>query len=325
MFQDNLNPNDDIETVVVCSGGGALGFWQWTVLMGLAKRYKISMICGTSAGTLNAFGFAKGLYKEIAQLYGDVFKQNAKQIFKGGLAELKKGKLDLKWLKLIPKIIFQGKKIKALMSNEPLTETLRSLHKINPKFEITFGFNCVDLQSGKVVRFTPDDFNDEESMLRAVTASTTIPVLLPPVTKVVSKKGTFQNLIDGGLRDGSPLGQMFDMMLPGKKYRVIVINCNSVDMIADDELKNIGQIASRTAGIALNEILKGDLEKTQLINEGLKDNPGKDGKIYAPIYIIEYKGDRGTFDFSEGAYIDQYNSGVNDVRQFIAGLKETIS
>lgn len=320
MIQDNLDPDSDIETVVVCSGGGGLGLWQWTVLMGLAKHYKISMICGTSAGTLNAFGFAKGLYVQITQLYEEVFKQNAKQIFKGGLVQLKKGKLDISWLKLVPKVLFQAKKIKALMGNGPLTETLKNLHAINPSFRIPFAFNCVDLQSGSVVRFSPDDFTDEENLLKAVTASTTIPVLLPPISNVVSKKGTFQNLIDGGLRDGSPLGQMFDMMIPGKRYRIIVINCNSVDMQPDDELKNIGQIASRTAEIALNEILKGDLEKTQLINEQLKENPGKDGKIYAPISIIEYKGPIGSFNFSEESYISQYNQAIADVRNFMASV-----
>ncbi|MCE6992115.1 patatin-like phospholipase family protein [Dyadobacter sp. CY323] len=327
MFNDLLKADDnDVETVIICSGGGALGLWQWTVLMELAKRFKISMICGCSAGSLNAFAFAKGLYMETTNLYNQVFQSNAKEIFSEGILRLKNGNLDVNWFKAIPTALFKSKSIKGLMGNGPLLETLKELNKMKPGFAygVDFGFNATDMKTGKVIDFWPEDFEDDDNLMKGVTASATIPVLLPLVHGVKSKKGTFDHLGDGGVAEGTPMAMMFRRMKPGRKYRVISINCNTKDMVEADQLDNIFQIAQRTMAIMMNQVYQGDLDVTMLKNEILKDNPGKDGMIFAPVHIIECSDPHGSLNFTQQSYISMIDSARRDVQKFCAEYSQAV-
>lgn len=304
MFIDTLDPEQEVETVVVCSGGGAMGWWQWCLLLLIASKYKIAMICGCSAGSINTWAFSKGFREQMRALYKEAFYNNARNVFKPGIASLKNGKLDMNWFKALPKIIFSMKKIKSLMTNEPLLESLRKLDESKAGREIEqVWWNAVNMRTGRLVNFEPGDFNDKENELKSVVASTTIPVLLPLVDKVETKSGTQVQLGDGGLREGAPLGLMWSKLDPRKRYRIIVLSCNNLSMAEREDLDNVMKVLGRVAMIFLNEGLDNDLGRTQDRNEEAR-RYGEElsGRTYAPIHVVEYTGKHGSFSFTPEAF-----------------------
>lgn len=336
MFVDNLDPTDDIETVVVCSGGGARGLWQWVVLMAIAKRFKISMIAGTSAGSLNSYGFAKGLWEYITNLYYKVFQENAKQITGPGLGKLEGGKLkanadSIKKVLLaginvldLPKLLFKKGKQEvldqilknflhapALLDNAPLFQTIKELQDLNPGFDIPCFTNCVDMVTGEKISKEMSEFKDLDEERLHVVASTTIPLVWPLVG------GRYA---DGGLREGTPLRQIFDRLDPNKKYRVIVISCNKEGMEVQDDLSNPLKIGGRMVDIMMNESTLNDVSGAKEKNEEAKKYGDAIGRKWVPMYFINYSGNRGPLDFSPDAYTDHIDTGQKDVGKFFAQI-----
>lgn len=332
MFVDNLDPTDDIETVVVCSGGGARGLWQWLVLMAVAKRFKITMIAGTSAGSLNSYGFAKGLYGYITELYGRVFQENAKQITGPGLAKLEGGVLkanadSIKKVLLaginvfdLPKLMFKKGQQKvldqilknflhapALLDNAPLFQTINELQKLNPNFDIPCFTNCVDMVTGEKISREMSEFKDLDEERMHLVASTTIPLVWPLVGG---------RLADGGLREGTPLRQIFDKLDPKKNYRVIVISCNREGMEVQEDLSNPLKIAGRMVDIMMNESTLNDVSGAIEKNEEAKKYGEALGRMYVPMHFIHYSGYRGPLDFSPEAYSDHLEVAERDVLSF---------
>lgn len=332
MFQDNLDPADDIETVVVCSGGGARGLWQWMVLMAVAKRFKISMIAGTSAGSLNSYGFSKRIFEYITNLYFKVFHENAQQITGPGLAKLENGKLKanvdviksvvLKGINVLdlPKLLFKKGQQKvldqilknflhspALLDNTPLFQTIRDIQKIEPKFYIPCFTNSVDLVTGQKVSKEMSEFKDADEECLQVVASTTIPLLWPLVG------GRYG---DGGLRDGTPLRQIFDRLDPKKKYRIILISCNREGMQPQRDLSDPLKIGGRMVDIMMNESTINDVQGAIEKNEIAKQYGEQIGRMYVPIHTIHYSGSRNPLDFSPEAYADHIDTAEKDVQEF---------
>jgi predicted acylesterase/phospholipase RssA len=332
MFQDNLDPTDDIETVVVCSGGGARGLWQWLVLMAIAKRFKISMIAGTSAGSLNSYGFAKGLFEYITNLYGKVFQENAVQITGPGLAKLENGKLKAN-VDSIKKVLLAGinffdvfklpfkkgqQKVldrilknflhsPALLDNAPLFQTVKELQQLNPGFNIPCFTNCVDMVTGQKISKEMSEFADMDEERLHVVASTTIPLVWPLVG------GRYA---DGGLREGTPLRQVFDRLDPNKKYRVIVISCNKEGMEVQEDLSNPLKIGGRMVDIMMNESTLNDISGAIERNEEARKYGEAIGRRYVPIYFINYSGNRGPLDFSPEAYVEHVDDAEKDIAKF---------
>lgn len=332
---DLLKVDDDVETVVVCSGGGARGLWQWTLLLLLAKRFKISMICGCSAGTLNSYGFAKGLHEYVTNLYKEVFSMNAVQITSPGLAKLENGRFrpNVKKIKEIllkgvsvlslPSLLFEKGQEKfldkilnnflgapALMDNAPLYQTVRKLHELNPGFDIPVFWNETDMKTGKGIQREPADFKgDIEAEVKSVVASTTIPILWPLVS------GRYA---DGGLRDGTPLKQIFDKLDPNKKYRIIVLLASKEEMQDATDLSNPLKVAGQIASIMMNESTLNDLARVEDRNEEARKYGEAPGRRLVPVYKLVYGGFRDPLDFSPESYVDQIYSAHESDHQFLS-------
>lgn len=231
----------------------------------------------------------------------------------------------------------------SIMSNEPLLDTVKGLLKKSSHFHIPLFMNMVDMRTGQAVEVSDSDFRtpdgrmDIDNLSKAVVASTTIPAIWKLIdqfritgdavvreagikgdVRMQSNAGVFTHLADGGLRNGSPLPQMFGRIGkdPDKKYRIWVINCNREKIDELEDLNNITQIAGRTASVALNEILIGDLDMTRYRNSLAKE--GITDSIYAPINIIEYSGNQGIFSFTEKSFETQRQEAQTDVDRFLA-------
>ncbi|KQS33983.1 patatin-like phospholipase family protein [Dyadobacter sp. Leaf189] len=333
MFTDLLNPEDDRETVVVLSGGGARGIWQWTVLMELAKRFKISMVCGTSAGTLNAYAFSKGLFDYTSHLYAEVYSQNAVQITKPGLAKLENGRLrpDVDTIKKVllkginvfdlPKLLFKSGQKKvldqllqnflgapALMDNAPLFETVGKLQKLNPGFDIPCLINVVDMKTGQPLSVDVAEFaGDLEKERRYVVASTTIPILWPLV---------LGHLGDGGMREGTPVNAIWTRLDPNKKYRIIAVMCSKETMQDSADLSNPLKIGGQAFSIMMNEAVLNDLARLEDRNEEARKYGEAPGRRLVPLEKIIYSGYRDPLDFSHESYVEQIGDGFKDVGKF---------
>ena len=341
---DNTIVHSDIEDIFVLSGGGARGLYQFHVVQLLTELgYKPKMLIGTSAGTLNSFAIAKGLIKETYALYDVVGKTNGAPITKPLIAKITDQGLKpdkeailstlLKGINIwdAPKLIFKKSReklfqqllqnasnIKSLMSNEPLIETVTKLHELKSTFDIPFFLNVVSLTTGKLVQLSPDDFDNPNELIKAVVASTTIPIIWQDIPTFKTKTNQYFRLADSGLRESSPLAGLFDQMRPDKYYRIWVINCNRREMVDDNELDNLLQIGGRMASIMLNELLITDLQRTIEINELALKFGDKISKRYVPINIIEYSGNRGVFDFNEASFAEQLITAKEDVSKFLS-------
>lgn len=343
-MQDNNLLNDEIIDVAICSGGGANGYWQWRTLMELHEAgYRPKMITGTSTGCLTAFLYAKGLFTEGELLYKETYSNDAKNISKSGIAEIKNGKIKVHWFKLIPKI-FRANRISSLMDNEPLYDILLKLDKQYPGFHIPFGFHYASLQTGKSIASFADEFDTPEERCKAIVASTTMPIIWKLKDAVRSLSASYRSLGDGGILDGLPLNIMIDKMIPGKKYRAWSLECNKIDLVEDNDLNNIFKIAGRLIQMFLNEIFKGDLQRTLDRNKiAIKTDPLIDelyskgeteladrfsaaiGFRYIPVHRLTYPGDRGVFDFTLDAFNEHAKLAKDTVREYLQQKINAIS
>ncbi|MGB0424735.1 MAG: patatin-like phospholipase family protein, partial [Flavobacteriales bacterium] len=144
----------------------------------------------------------------------------------------------------------------------------------------------VSLNTGEFHSRLHTEFNSDEDFAKAVEASTAIPLVWEPVNVVNHEKGSDQQLVDGGVRDVSPLGSVIHLMdeNPGAENIMVVINCSSgMNKTEDYKDKNIAQLALRSLNdIAISEIFDNDLkefiDKNYILEQVRKVNP--DLQIY---------------------------------------------
>lgn len=327
---------DDRETIVVCSGGGSRGFWQWLILLMIAQKYKIAMICGTSAGALNAYGFAKGekAQQYVTKTYHEVFATNAAPITSPGLGEIKNGKLSFNmehvkrylldginfWdifklpfkkqqAKILDRIIKNFISAPALLSNAPLFDRVKELQDINPGFEIPAFWSKVDMQNGPLIECAWNDKVTLEQERHSVVASSTIPLLWPLVD------GRYG---DGGLREGIPLDMAFKRLDPRKRYRIIMIECNQDEMTEGASLANPLHIAAQMIAIQMNESRRNDKKAILDKNQEAMEKGEASGRLYIPISSIRCSSTKSSLDFSPEAKADFASKAQQDFATFIS-------
>jgi NTE family protein len=99
-----------------------------------------------------------------------------------------------------------------------------------------------------------------------------MPVVWPPVKSITSGSGqVYRQLVDGGIRNVSPLGDVID----SEPDEVVIINCNSEDFQPYANLaKNMLKIARRAlTEITLNEIFLQDIRAFLHINNIITQLP----------------------------------------------------
>lgn len=266
-----------MKTALVLAGGGGKGAFQFTAEKYAREHgFKWDIISGVSVGALNATMLAMEKYERLEDLWKNITRN---QVYKANL---------LTYLNA-----FLGRSI---YNNKPLQKLLEKEYEPE-KIKINLRVGSVSLNTGEYKIFTPKDKN----FLKAVIASTAIPILWEPVN--VSDK--YPNMVDGGVRTLSPLGDVLDL----NPDQVIIINCDTGKLEVTDKLNNILDIGKRSLQIMMNEIFQTDLREFIRINHNVKEAAKKgvklhneNGKVYKyyDYKIIEPDEPMGdTLDFSK--------------------------
>lgn len=289
------------KTALVLSGGGAKGAFECGAekYAREVKGYQWDLIAGVSVGALNGSMLAMEKYDRLFEIWNTISND---QVYTGGF--------NL-WSGF--KLLFGAK---SFYGNAPLQRMLEKEFE-QGKFKVDLRVGSVSLVTGEYVQFNPDmpNFN------QAVLASTVMPIVWEPVD--ISPQ--YLSMVDGGVRNISPLGDILD----DDPQEIVIINCspeayNPLPAPPGDILK----IGLRTLDILLNEIFRNDLQEFLRINALVKEadslgfklhNPstGKELK-YFEAKVIEPKSPLGdTLDFSQPAVQHSLHAGWERAREIL--------
>jgi NTE family protein len=203
---------------LVLSGGGARGMAHIGVLKILEKNNIVpNIIIGTSAGSQVGGMYAAGKLAEFEKILTSKSQKEIKKIVafrphEGGLINPDR---------------FE-KELRKIIGNKKIEE-------LDKKYFAT----AVDLLSGKEIRL------DKGDLCQAMVASSTIPLLFPPV----KKEGML--LVDGGLQNPLAIDDGFEV---ASKVIAVSIERNLKDM-PKKEKYGFSDIAERALTILQNEIV----------------------------------------------------------------------
>lgn len=250
-----------MKRALVLSGGGANGAFQVGALKYIEEKVKTQLpnfryhiIAGVSVGAINAVMLAMNKFEELHKIWGSDTLERL--VFKG----------RLEVFNVARRLLAQEN---AVLDNEPLFSLLQRYVKLRDirtdLYDLRIG--AVSLRSGNYVSFRPTDFEEDLEFQKAILASTSIPVLWKPVSEIKTTKGPIFDLVDGGIRDSSPLGNV----VHDHPKEIIIINCRSPRLPLDEDPesgKNIFSIARRSLiDIAIDEIFINDLREYLVIND----------------------------------------------------------
>lgn len=266
------------------------------------NRVKFDYIAGISAGSLNAVMVAMNKFPELVDLWTNKIAGHPEQIWTSKFVEVLDGKLQAKkgaLQKFLPEVKLKnffrlfskkgrsklGKEvinkiigIESFASNEPLRQTLEELIDLQKIKNTILRVGYVSLNSGEYHTVKHSDFKDNQQLSKAVLASAAMPVIWKPVDEVKSKdkngqEQTHHNLVDGGIRNVSPLGDIIkdinERNEPDTDYFVVIINNHNGALEAKSRPKqNFLNIAYRAlVDITLNEIFINDIREFTRIND----------------------------------------------------------
>lgn len=299
---------------LVLSGGGAKGAFQVGALKCLRDNhpghFHFDLVAGVSVGSLNGALIAQDQLEELITLWNTLDNRG---VYTG----------NINLLRAVFRVIFRNK---GILGIEPLAKKIQENCSLNTvKTDFRMGF--VSVTSGAYVTCKHTDFADDENFRKALVASCSMPVIWPPVGSVVAAGKRYENLVDGGVRNVSPLGDVID----ANPTEVIVINCQSEVITPDPTAAtSLVTIAKRAlTELTIDEIFRSDIDEFVKINRIVnqcaaaghtvyKDPPAntKPYVAYKSI-IIEPPGDLGdTLDFSQRAIQRRMQAGyeaANDV------------
>lgn len=297
-----------MKRALVLSGGGAKGAFQLGALRYIERvvktenpEFNFDIIAGVSVGALNGVMMAMDKHNELEEIWNTITDED---IYTG----------SLNMLPAIFRIIF---KKRSILGNVPLKKLVNKYVRLNDinHTKHDFRFGVVSLITGEYTSFKTTDFKDDENFRSAIIASTIMPIIWEPVTKVSNLNISdlrstlhYTELVDGGLRNISPLGDIIDL----DPDEIIIINCSRKEIEWDKaSAENIFKIAKRSlTEIAINEIFRSDINHFLDINSIIKQLPGEvkakknNGNPYKYFnsIIIEPDTDLGdTLDFSQNS------------------------
>jgi NTE family protein len=229
---------------LVLSGGGAKGAFQFMAekYAREVKGYRWSIIAGVSIGALNGTMLAMEKYQRLEEIWRTISRD-----------KVYTGRMNL-WA--IIKLIFG---VKSIYGNEPLWRMIDQ--EVEPdKVKADLRIGVVSLRTGEYVRFRATD----PGFKKAVLASTAIPLIWAPVDIPPS----YNDMVDGGVRNVSPLGDVLD----ADPDEVMIINCNPREPPTSDKpLKNALDIGKVALVVALNEICTTDVREFIRINKNVQE------------------------------------------------------
>lgn len=301
-----------MKRALVLSGGGARGAFQFGALkfiyeniMSASPEYKFDTIAGVSVGALNGAMLAQNKFDALTDIWNEI---NDSKVYTGRLTLL-----HALWR------ILTGKK--SVLGNKPLHRLIQqniSLEDIPESCNFRFG--AVSLVTGKYSFFQPGDFYNSTELRKAILSSSAIPVIWEPIKQIHLRGDRIvEDMVDGGLRNYSPLGDVLDT----NPDEVVIINCSTDDLRDDpDASKNILTIANRAlTEITLDEIFRNDvldfLKINRLVKQAseqdatLKKRDGSPYKFYKARVIQPEKYPGDTLDFSQVTIQKRISDGYN--------------
>ncbi len=173
--------------------------------------------------------------------------------------------------------------VQGLVSNLPLAKKLK-MHVDKDELYSDFICGFVSLDTGQYISAHQSEFDSNDDFINGILASTSIPIVFPPIKSIHINGKKYSNLVDGGLLNVSPIGDVINFIHKKggdpKDYVLLVINLGTtkVQEISYDEA-DILRIALRT----MNEISSAhnfnkDLQTLLRINDLVRqisstDNP----------------------------------------------------
>lgn len=236
------------KTALVLSGGGAKGAFQFAAekYAREVKGYQWDLIAGVSVGALNAVMLAMKKYAGLEQIWKNIANERVYT-----------GKMNF-WA--VVKMLFGSESI---YGNKPLRQMIE--REVEPglvKTDLRIG--AVSLWTGEYKLFTSKDPEFGLKLREIVLASTIMPIIWEPLEMTPN----YRSMVDGGLRNISPLGDVLD----AAPDEVVVINCNpAAPTVQEKPFKNILDIGKRSLDIALNEIFVTDIREFARINKNVKE------------------------------------------------------
>lgn len=241
------------KVALVLSGGGARGAFQFAAekYAREVKGYRWDVIAGVSVGALNGTMLAMDKPRQLEHVWTTISNN---QVYTGGVNA---------WS--ILKLLFGAK---SLYGNEPLWELIQ--READPA-QITkdLRIGVVSLRTGEYIRFRPTD----PGFLRAVLASTAIPLVWAPVDITPA----FPDMVDGGVRNNSPLGDVLD----AEPDEVVIINCDPrAPETRRTPFRNALDIGLATLHSMMNEIFVTDLREFIRINHMVQQARAQGAILY---------------------------------------------
>jgi NTE family protein len=287
---------------LVLSGGGAKGAFQYGAekYAREVKGYHWDIIAGVSVGALNATMLAMEKYEALERIWSTISDD-----------KVYSGRINF-WSVL--KLFFGST---SLYTNKPLRALIKKeVDPANIKKDLRIG--VVSLETGAFISFRTKDQQFEKNFFQKILlASTAVPIIWPPV----DASWNYRNLVDGGLRNINPLGDVLDE----DPDEIVIINCNPRKTKVQKKIRTISDITKYSLNILLNEIFVSDMEEFLRINKIVKDarkrkvtlykENGKPYKYYK-CKIIEPLEDLGDMmDFSQYAVQKSISKGQDRAKQ----------
>ena len=289
------------KVALILSGGGARGAFQVGAekYARQVKGYQWDIIAGVSVGAMNGAMLAMHRYARLMELWDHISNG---QVYTGGF-----NLISLVKIFLGAKSFYGNSPLQALMQQE--FEAGRIIDDLH--------VGAVSLISGEYVQFTRESLE----LSKAILASASIPVVWPPV----DISPDFSTMVDGGVRNISPVGDVLEL----DPDEIVIINCGAEQPVAmPDAGSNVLSIGMRTLDIMQNEIFVNDMKEFLRINalvreaeeQGCVLHHPKSGKPYKyfTCQVIEPDAELGeTLDFSQGSIQAAIKMGVRRAREVL--------
>lgn len=282
---------------LVLGGGGAKGAFQVGAeeVLREAGGFQWERIFGVSVGALNGLLLAQRAYQELREVWRTIREEDVYH--------------KVWWPVIAWRLAVQRKA--GIYSSKPLRKTIEK-HGAGRPFRVPLHVGRVSLVSGAYERVT----SDSPEILDAVWHSATMPVIWEPIGP--------RALVDGGLRNVTPLGDAMDH----NPTELVVVNCSpdQPDIVARPQ--DIIEAAKRSlTDITINEIMVNDVREFVRINS-LVAQAAKHGCVlvndkgepfrYCQIGVIRPRISLGdTLDFSRDVIEQRYEAGKEAGRVFL--------
>lgn len=197
---------------------------------------------------------------------------------------------DKKREEFLQKIIDNFLDLEGFADNTPLLNILEKYIHLNKFEEVIYKMGFVSLRDGRYKSVSHSQMPDNDELRKAIIASSTIPVIWPPIPSIKTIDGdNFFDNVDGGIRNVSPLKDVIDEINKSpadeRDYYIIVINCSNNLLPPIDPEPSLLEIASRSMlDITFAEIFKNDLDQFLWINDMLSAQNLKQLKIRNKVY-----------------------------------------